>query len=272
MHDTLKKIIIQKELEVSLLKQSILENPDSHLANFMRGKLGQRKIKSLQKALSKPCALIAEIKRASPANGQLAEIPDPVILAQHYQQAGAAAISVLTDELFFKGSLRDLEQVAHALQETTCAVLRKEFIIDELQIAQAAQYGADAILLIVAVTQEKTQELLDYAYYLGLEVLVEVHTEEELELALDTQAKIIGVNNRDLRTLSVDVNTSFDLIEYIPSNIITVSESGIHDVKTAQDLFAAGFNALLVGEALVKSKDPKALIKAMRGENYDHSH
>jgi indole-3-glycerol phosphate synthase len=270
MHDTLKKIIAQKELEVAQLKDAVLNDPDGPLANYMRGKLGSRKIKSLKKALSQPRAIIAEIKRASPAKGILADIPDPVLLATTYQQAGAQAISVLTDQLFFHGSVDDLQQVSQALQQTPCVILRKEFIIDEIQIAQSAQYGADAILLIVAATQDKTQELIDYAHYLGLEVLLEVHTEEELEIALDTHAKIIGINNRNLRTLTVDINTSFDLIEYMPKNIIAVSESGIQDAKIAHDLFAAGFDALLVGEAFVKAKDPGVLMAAMREGEHEH--
>ncbi|MFA6037174.1 MAG: indole-3-glycerol phosphate synthase TrpC [Legionellales bacterium] len=271
MHDTLKKIIAQKELEVAELKESVLKNPDGVLAQYMRGKLGTRKIKSLKKALSQAPAIIAEIKRASPAKGELAQIADPVALAQKYQQAGVAAISVLTDSVFFNGSVDDLQKVSAALQDTPVVILRKEFIIDEIQIAQAAQYGADAVLIIVAVTEDKTQELIDYAHYLGLEVLLEVHTEEELELALDTDAKVIGINNRNLRTLEVDINTSYDLIEFMPKPIIAVSESGIHDAQTAHDLFAAGFNALLVGEALVKAKDPKKLINAMREDQHERS-
>lgn len=270
MHDTLKKIIAQKELEVTELKNSVLKNPNGALAQYMQGKLGARKIKSLKKALNQAPAIIAEIKRASPAKGELAAIKDPVALAQEYYQAGAAVISVLTDALFFKGSIDDLQKVSMALSDTPVVILRKEFIIDEIQIAQAAQYGADAILLIVAVTEEKTQELIDYAHYLGLEVLLEVHTEEELELALDSDAKVIGINNRNLRTLEVDVNTSFDLIEFMPKHIIAVSESGIHDAKTAHDLFAAGFDALLVGEALVKAKNPQKLIHAMCEDNHDN--
>lgn len=265
MHDMLRKIIAQKEQEVIALKDALLDEPDSPLSNFMRGKLGHRKIKSLKKALQKPFSIIAEIKRASPAKGVLATIPDPVSLALQYQQAGASAISVLTDELFFNGSLQDLQKVSQALQETDCAILRKEFIIDELQIAQAAQYGADAVLLIMGVTEDKTHELIDYAHYLGLEVLLEVHTEDELEAALDTQAKIIGVNNRNLHTLAVDLETSFQLIEYIPRHIVKVSESGIHDAQTSEALFAAGFDALLVGEALVKAKNPQTLLKQLRG-------
>jgi indole-3-glycerol phosphate synthase len=266
MHDTLKKIIAQKEIEVSMLKDLVFNEPDGELAQYMRGKVGQRKIKSFKKALSKAPAIIAEIKRASPAKGELAKIVDPVALAQQYQQAGAAAISVLTDHMFFNGSVNDLQLVSTALQNTDCAILRKEFIIDEIQIAESVQYGADAILLIMAVTTDKTQELIDYAHYLGLEVLLEVHTEDELELALDTDAKIIGVNNRNLRTLEVDLDTSVNLIEFMPKPIIAVAESGIQDAKTAHTLFSAGYDALLVGEALVTAQDPQELIKAMRGD------
>ena len=272
MPDILKKIIAQKENEVLLLKEELRVNPYGPLAGYMQGKLGKRKIKSLKKALQTQHAIIAEIKRASPAKGLLAEIPDSVLLAQQYQQAGAAAISVLTDEQFFQGSIHDLEQVSQALQDTSCVILRKDFIIDEIQIAQSLHQGADAILLIMAAVPDDVDELIDYAYHLELEVILEVHTEDELDQALDTHAKIIGINNRDLRTLEVDIETSFKLIEYIPKHILTVSESGIHDAKTAQYLFASGFNGLLVGEALVKAKDPKKLITDMRKEPDDDAH
>ncbi len=264
MHNTLKEILALKQQQVAALKIQLTQDPHHVLAPYMQGE-STRKIKSLKKALRKPCAIIAEIKRASPASGLLAQIPDPVHLAQIYQQAGAAAISVLTDETFFKGSLNDLLHISSALETMDCAILRKEFIIDEIQIAEAAHYGADAVLLIVAATQDKTEELLDFAHHLGLEALVEVHTLEELDYALEIEADIIGINNRNLSTLLVDIETSFALISEIPASRIVVSESGIKDAMTAQHLFAAGFDALLVGEALVRAEDPGELIRNMRG-------
>jgi indole-3-glycerol phosphate synthase len=271
MHNKLQAIIAQKQLEVAKLKKFILNEPTSELARCLQGEVSERKIKSLEKSLNADnLAVIAEIKRHSPANGMLSEILDPVLLAKQYQQAGSAAISVLTDEMFFKGSLNDLQQVSLSLANTSCPILRKDFIIDEIQIAEAAVYGADAILLIVAVLQDKTQELLDYATYLGLDVLLEVHTSEELALALDTDAQIIGINNRNLNTFVVDVQTSYDLIDDIPKNIIAVSESGISDKNTAQSLYAAGFNAVLVGEALVKANNPEYLIHAMQELPLEH--
>lgn len=241
MNKVLADIIAQKHLEVARPK------------------------KSLEQALRQPRAILSEIKRASPAKGKLADILNPVDLAKQYQEAGAAAISVLTDKKYFNGSLDDLVDVSQALKQTLCPILRKEFIISPIQIAEAAVHGADAVLLIVAVLKEKTQEFINVAKLFNLDVLVEVHTHDELKLALDTDAKIIGINNRNLDTLDVDIQTSLDLIQYLPNHLVKVSESGIHDSQTAQRLFNAGFDALLVGEALVKSDYPAELIKKMRG-------
>lgn len=268
MHKTLKDILLQKKLEVAALKDLIQKEPDGELARYFEGEFLTRRIKSLKQSLAKPTlGVIAEIKRASPAKGALADIVDPILLATKYQAGGAAAISVLTDELFFKGSPQDLQQVSAALAQTPCPILRKDFIIDEIQIAQAAKDGADAVLLIVAVLEDKTYELLDYAAHLGLEVLLEVHTKDELLFALETDAEIIGINNRNLHDFSVDVQRSLDLVQIIPSDMIAVAESGIHDADCAQRLFHAGFDAVLVGEALVKSNDPEEFIAAMQGLN-----
>jgi indole-3-glycerol phosphate synthase len=264
MSDFLKKVIAQKEIEVAQLKKEFPRGI------FPRGvgenPITQRKIKSLKNALSTPRSIIAEIKRASPAKGPLSDISDPTALAQTYQQAGAAAISVLTDELFFKGSIQDLKQVSQALQDTSCVILRKEFIIDNIQLEQALHAGADAVLLIVAVLGGKTQTLIDEAHALGLEVLLEVHTEEELHLALKTNADVIGINNRNLNTLVVDVQTSLDLISHIPTPVVRVSESGIHTAEIATQLFDAGFHGLLIGEALVRAENPAQLLQILRGK------
>lgn len=255
MHSVLQEIINSKSLEIS---------PTLDIQ-----KLTLDIQKSLFHALKKPRSIIAEIKRRSPAHGALADITNPVALAHEYVAGGASAISVLTDKPYFNGCMEDLHSVSEAVAHTPCPVLRKDFIIHPVQLFHSVAMGADAVLLIVAVLQDKTQSMIDMAESLGLDVLLEVHTREELSFALDTSAKIIGVNNRNLHTLDVDIQTSLDIIKRIPSHIVSVSESGIQDAQTAAHLFDAGYSAILVGEALVKSAYPRHLIKAMRGECHD---
>ena len=202
-------------------------------------------------------SVIAEIKRKSPSKGTIAKIENPVDLAQKYVTGGAAATSVLTDQKFFGGSLADLEKVA---KNTACPVLRKDFIIDPLQIAEAATAGADAVLLIVAVLQKKTKSLLAAAKAMNIDALVEVHNKQELDLAIAMGAEIIGINNRDLQTFEVDINRSFELISSIPQNIVKVAESGITSPEIASKLYKAGFDAVLIGETLMRSDDPAAFI------------
>ncbi|MES2570158.1 MAG: indole-3-glycerol phosphate synthase TrpC [Verrucomicrobiota bacterium] len=197
--------------------------------------------------------LIAEVKKASPSAGVIAENFDPVAIARAYQEAGAHAVSVLTDEEFFKGSLSYLTQIRSAI---SLPCLRKDFIIHEAQIFEASVAGADAILLIVAaLEQEQLERLYKAAQVCQLEVLVEVHSLEELDRALDIGAKIIGINNRNLTTFEVDLKTSEELSEEVPEGIILVSESGIRSGADSQRLFETGFNALLVGETLMRTGD-----------------
>lgn len=255
MHSVLQEIIHSKSIEVLGLDTAYPKQG--------------RTVKSLKKALETPKSIIAEIKRHSPAHGAIADIQDPTKLAQQYKNGGASAISVLTDKPHFNGCIDDMKRVSESIAEAQCPVLRKDFIIDPRQLIQAAEYGADAVLLIVAVLQGKTQSMISAAESLGLEVLLEVHTLEELSVALDTSAKMIGINNRNLHTLDVDIQTSIKLIKHIPGHIVSVSESGIHDAKTAKKLFDAGFSALLVGEALVRSSNPGLLIQEMRGGRHD---
>lgn len=200
--------------------------------------------------------LIAEVKKASPSAGTIAEQFDPVQIARAYEDAGAHAVSVLTDEQFFKGSLSYLTQIREAI---SLPCLRKDFIIHEAQIFEAAVAGADAILLIVAaLEQEQLQALHNAAELLQLDVLVEVHTREELDRALDIGAKIIGINNRNLTTFEVDLRATEEISEDVPEGVILVSESGLKTAADSQRVFAAGCNAILVGESLMRTGDVHA--------------
>jgi len=181
-----------------------------------------------------------------------------------YVQGGANAVSVLTDKKFFNGSIDDLKKVSEALEKFPCPVLRKDFIIHEIQIAEAIASGADAILCIVAILGDHTKILLDYARKMGIEVLVEVHNADEIKIALDSGAQIIGVNNRNLSTFEVDTNNALELVKKIPDHIIKVAESGITDPNLAQKYYQAGFDAVLIGEGLVRSDNPKDFIRACR--------
>lgn len=197
--------------------------------------------------------LIAEVKRASPSRGLLCPNFDPVELAKTYAQGGAAAISVLTEANYFQGSI---EHLAAIREEVRLPLLRKDFIFDQYQIYESGAYGADALLLIVAIlSQEQLEGLLSLSRSLGLSCLVEVHNEAEVERALLSGAKIIGINNRDLNTFKVDINTTRRLCSLIPEKRIVVSESGIRSRGDVEKLKGWGVNAVLVGEALVTAGD-----------------
>ena len=208
--------------------------------------------------------VVAEIKRASPSKGPLRPGLDPAKLAKEYLEAGAAALSVLTDGPFFQGSLADLEAVARVAAERRAPVLRKEFIIDPYQLYEARVHGADAVLLIVAALgPRRLPELLQAAQELWLQCLVEVHDEEELETALEAGAEIVGINNRDLHTFHTDLATTERLAPKVPFGKVIVSESGIHTAEDVARVRRAGAHAILVGEALVTSPDPGALLREL---------
>jgi indole-3-glycerol phosphate synthase len=209
--------------------------------------------------------LIAEIKRASPSRGLLARADfDPLRLAQAYRDNGASAFSVLTDERFFGGSLEHLRQVA-ALQPRLPA-LRKDFILEEVQIYEARSAGASAILLIVAcLERSQLRDFSDLAESLGMTALVEVHNLAELEVALLAGAQVVGINNRDLRTFEVHLETTLRLRPQIPPEAVVVAESGIHTRADADRLAEAGVDALLVGEALVVARDTAAKVRELVG-------
>lgn len=208
-------------------------------------------------------AVIAEIKKASPSKGLLAKDFDPPHLARAYQRGGAAALSVLTDAPHFQGSLAYLEAARAAV---ALPALRKDFVIDEVQVVEAAAHGADAILLIAAILEEgEIRRLRELAAQYGMAALVEVHREDELEKAVAAGAEILGVNNRDLTTFSVSLDVSLRLAERIPAGVIRVAESGIHSAADVRRLREAGYTAFLVGEHLVRSGDPAGALGELLG-------
>ena len=206
-------------------------------------------------------AVIAEIKKASPSKGVLSDDFRPAELARGYAQGGAAALSVLTDLDFFQGSFDDLET---ARASSGLPVLRKDFTIDELDVVEAAAHGADAILLIAAIlTRDELENLRRAAERYGMAALVEVHSAEELDRALESEARIVGVNNRDLRTFEVTLEPSLSLAPRIPDSVVRVSESGIHSREDLRRLADAGFQAFLVGEHLMRSGKPAEALRAL---------
>ncbi len=242
-----KREVEQKKGKVSLtyLKEAIARRPETRdFSSALKGS---------------GLKLIAEVKKASPSKGVLRQDFDPVALAMAYQQSGAAAISVLTDEKYFQGSLEYLSTIR---QHARVPLLRKDFIYDEYQVYESAAHGADAILLIAAVLeQERLESLLKLSHSLRMDCLVEVHNEAELMTALLAGAGIIGINNRNLDTFHVDMNTTRRLRLLIPEGYIVVSESGIRDKNDIRKLKECKINAVLIGEALVTSGDIPAKIK-----------
>ena len=215
-------------------------------------------------------ALIAEVKKASPSQGLLREEFkdkfEPVKIAEVYKENGASALSVLTDQEFFQGSLDHLQAVKGAVSLPT---LNKEFMVDDVQFYEARAFGADAVLLIVAALERK--QLIDFfalARELALDVLVEAHHERELDTVLEwlPEARLIGINNRDLKTFSTDLGVTLRLVKRIPSGKVIVSESGIQKRDDVQRLLEAGVHAMLVGESLIKAEDIGAKVRELRGD------
>jgi indole-3-glycerol phosphate synthase len=254
--------------------QHILEAKRREIAKMVHrsdllhaGALQRNDFRSLGAAIDQgpgALGLIAEVKKASPSAGVIAENFDPVRIAKTYESAGANAISVLTDEQFFHGSIGDMTRVRAAVG---LPVLRKDFILHEVQIFEAACAGADAILLIVAaLEQSELEHLLAVATDLQLEALVEVHTMEELDRALETDAQIIGINNRNLATFQVDLKTTEELSEQVPEDVILVSESGIKTAEDTRRVLEAECNAILVGETLMRAGDVHAAVEELVGK------
>jgi indole-3-glycerol phosphate synthase len=204
--------------------------------------------------------VIAEVKRRSPSKGILADDLDVASLAATYRDAGASAISVLTDQEFFEGSMDDLLVVRRTV---ALPLLRKDFTVSENDILDAVEAGASAVLLIVAaLSNEELTSFLELAERSGIDALVEVHDTEEAKRAVDAGSRIIGVNQRDLRTFDVDANRAASVLESLPREILTVCESGLTSVENVESAAQVGFDAVLVGEAFVTANDPGALVKA----------
>ncbi|WP_290748976.1 indole-3-glycerol phosphate synthase TrpC [Exiguobacterium sp. UBA3968] len=249
----LDRIIETKRAEVLQLKLNGVERIDREAL----------KPSIKQRLAGADLSVIAEIKRASPSKGAIALDVDVVTQAKQYEASGATVISVLTDETYFKGSMDDLAAVAAAVD---IPVLCKDFMIDRVQIDRAKAHGARLILLIVAALEQETlADLYAYAYAEGLEVLVEVHDEEELRRAEVIGAQIIGINNRNLKKFEVDLQTSVGLLEQQQPDVRYISESGIKTVEEAQLLHAAGADGILVGETLMRADDPQVFIREVSG-------
>ena len=247
----------QKELQIEA-EQVPLATLKSKLANLPPTKDFRAAI-----AQSGNINLIAEVKKKSPSKGIIREDFDPIQIAETYAENGAAAISVLTDVRFFDGRLDYLSSIR---QVVDVPLLRKDFTIDPYHIYQARVAGADAILLIVAaLTKDQLREFMDIAESLSLASLVEVHTDTELKIALDVEAEIIGINNRDLRTFHTDLATTFSLQEFLPTGKVVVSESGIYTRADVESLREAGVNAILVGESLMRSPDIGEQVRKLIG-------
>ncbi|MBZ5571367.1 MAG: indole-3-glycerol phosphate synthase TrpC [Acidobacteriia bacterium] len=209
-------------------------------------------------------AIIAELKKASPSRGLIRKNFDPGGLSVELERAGAAALSVLTDEEFFQGSLQNLQRVS-AGSKLPC--LRKDFVVDQFQIVEARACGADAVLLIVAaLAQAEIETLAESARAYGLDVLCEVHDEQELRRALDAGCDLIGVNNRDLRTFKVDLQTALQLAGLIPNTVLRVAESGIRSGADVARLRTAGYQAFLIGESLMRAESPGKALRELLAE------
>ena len=263
MHSRLKEILAEKRKEVDRLKEKGISPPredDLPPARDFRG------------AISVPdkIGLIAEIKFASPSAGTIREKIDPLTVGRMYEEAGAAAISLLTDKKFFQGELGHLPRLKRAI---SLPILRKDFIIDEIQVRESSLWGADAILLIARILSgQQLKSFLDICQELDLASLTEVHDKDDLQKAIECGAEIIGINNRDLDTFKVDIRTTIELAALVPERHILVSESGISKGEDIRSLKGRGIQAVLVGSALMRSDDiagkTKELVDAGRAMSF----
>lgn len=255
MSDFLSKIVTatREDLEARMARRPLDE---------VKKAVQPRPAGTFSRAIAAPgVSIIAEVKRASPSKGMIRPDLDVGLVAASYEKAGARAVSVLTEGRYFRGSLADLKA---ARQSCRLPLLRKDFIVDAYQVWEAADAGADAILLIVAALSEtQLSGLYAEAGDAGVECLVEAHNRAELEAALAMGAAIVGINNRDLKTFEVNLDTSLELVKLIPGDVLAVAESGIRNRDDVSRLSEAGFHAVLIGEALMRSPDPGAKIRGL---------
>ena len=246
MHHRLVEILAEKKNEVAQLKRiAAFEAQNNHAP-----------LRDFTAAISVPqrINLIAEIKFASPSAGRIRDRTDPILIGRVYEAAGAAAISLLTDKRFFQGDLNQLPRLKRAI---SLPILRKDFIIDEVQVREAFFYGADAILLIARIlSQTQLAEFISMCRELGMAPLTEIHDRHDLEKAVESGADIIGINNRDLDSFKVDIHTTAKLASLVPDDCILVSESGIEKAEDIVSLRQSDIQAVLVGSALMRSHDP----------------
>jgi len=245
MHHRLMEILAEKKNEVVKLKKSMPFNRDKE----------RPPLRDFKAAISitQKISLIAEIKFASPSAGLIRKKVDPISIGRIYQDAGAAAISLLTDQRFFQG---DLDQLPRLKKAISLPILRKDFIIDEVQVLESLFYGADAVLLIARIlSQQQLAEYIALCRELGITPLIEIHSRDDLQKALACDAEIIGINNRDLDSFRVDINTTITLAPLVPPHCVRVSESGITEEEDILALKTTGIHAVLVGSSLMRSKD-----------------
>jgi indole-3-glycerol phosphate synthase len=264
--DILERLYAAKA--VALAEEEARE-PYAAVAERAAARRGERRGFAAALAGARGPAVIAEIKRASPSVGLIARNFDAALVAAHYQEAGADAISVLTEADHFLGDLTYLDV---ARKHSTKPILRKDFLSTRYQIAQSAAYGADAVLLIVAGLDDATlRELAHEAQTFGLDTLVEVHDEDELLRALALDAAIIGINNRDLRTFETDLGVTRHLLPFVPPGRLVISESGVHEPSDITELHAAGARGFLIGEALMRTDDASTFIDELKKASVSHS-
>ncbi len=257
-HDILERIVAHVRAETVSRRRA---HP---LESLKERPLYHRERRGFLAALSRPGRhVIAEVKRASPSRGMIRQDFEPVAIASRYAANGATALSVVTEERFFSGSLHHLSDIAAAVSRP---LLRKDFVLDSYHLVEARSFGADAVLLIAAILDGRELETLHAeAHSLSLDVLVEVHSERELETALGLGASMIGINNRNLRTFQVDLGVAEALLPRIPAGVLAVCESGIRDAAQVERLEASGARAFLVGETLMRAADPGARLAELLG-------
>ncbi len=261
--DFLTKIIADKKEEIAAAKRNLPES-------LVRDKAAvPQKRRMFLKKLEEPgpsgINIIAEIKRASPSRGEIRRDVNPAIYASEYEHGGAAALSVLTDRPYFKGSIKDFKT---ARQAVTIPVLRKDFLISTYQIYESAVIGADAVLLIARIlSREQMQDYLSICNELKMDALVEIHSEKDMELATLAGARLIGINNRDLSTFKTDINTTINMASLLKPGQIAVAASGIRTREDIEKIQKAGIWNFLIGESLMRASNPHAFLKSLMGYN-----